>query len=532
MLPPPPTVPVVRSPWRQVREFAALEGDATFLWPRWIVLRAVGIVYILIFAGIIASGRALVGPEGIAPLPEFFAHQIRTYPSAVEAFLRAPGLFWISAGGGMLAALSWAGLAAAVAVTLNLWPRLALFGCWLIFLSFITTGRFFAATQPDQLMIEAALLCIPFAPAGLRPGLGANSPPRPIALFMARWLLLRIMFEAGVMKLVAGEQWRNLTAMDVMYETTPFPTILGYLDHQLPHAYHVFEIGLTFAAELAAPLLAVFSGRRGRWIAFALWAAFQAGIELTNNFGWLNGAAIALGVLLLDDQMLAAAASRCKWRRPAALLAARTPPPPVPAIGPWGLWSLRGALGLQFVLTLFFFGVAWTTPTNALARTVFGPVEYLFGDFHSSNAYPLFEGLPPIRYGLEFEGSNDGGETWRTYPFRYQPQRVDRICPFIAPWYARFEATLEITLNAVPNSPIFAAVATHLLQHDPKVIGLFVRDPFPDRPPMMVRMPVYLLNFTDFATYRKTGRFWRKEYEGDYAPMLYTDDDGKVVSAK
>jgi len=52
--------------------------------------------------------------------------------------------------------------------------------------------------------------------------------------------------------------------MDVMYETSPSPTILGYWAHQLPHAYHVFEIAFTFAAELVAPLLAVFAGRRGR----------------------------------------------------------------------------------------------------------------------------------------------------------------------------------------------------------------------------------------------------------------------------
>ncbi len=83
-----------------------------------------------------------------------------------------------------------------------------------------------------------------------------------------------------------------------------------------------------------------------------------------------------------------------------------------------------------------------------------------------------------------------------------------------------------------PIPSIFPAVATHLLRHDPKVIGLFARDPFPDRQPLMIRMPVYLLNFTDFATYRRTGRFWRKEYEGDYAPMLYVDDSGQVVSAK
>ena len=35
----------------------------------------------------------------------------------------------------------------------------------------------FSSTVIDQLMLEVALLCIPFAPRGFRPGLGADSPP-------------------------------------------------------------------------------------------------------------------------------------------------------------------------------------------------------------------------------------------------------------------------------------------------------------------------------------------------------------------
>ena len=77
-------------------------------------------------------------------------------------------------------------------------------------------------------------------------------------LFTVRWLLFRVMFESGLVKLLTGDpNWRNLTAMEVMYETSPFPTILGYYAHHLPRVFQLAEIALTFAAELAAPLLAV-----------------------------------------------------------------------------------------------------------------------------------------------------------------------------------------------------------------------------------------------------------------------------------
>jgi len=160
------------------------------------------------------------------------------------------------------------GLLAAVALVLNLWSRMALFICWLTLLSFARVWLVFSEPQVDWLMLEVALLSIPFAPAGFRPGLGARSPPATITLFMMRWLLFRVMFGPGLAKLIGGDpHWLNFTAMDVLYETAPCPTILGYLDHQLPHAWHVVEWGLTFVAEIAAPLLAVFGGRRGRWIA-------------------------------------------------------------------------------------------------------------------------------------------------------------------------------------------------------------------------------------------------------------------------
>ena len=53
--------------WRQLREFSGL-SNATCLWPRWLVLRAVGVVFLYVFAGILREGQALVGPRGIAPL--------------------------------------------------------------------------------------------------------------------------------------------------------------------------------------------------------------------------------------------------------------------------------------------------------------------------------------------------------------------------------------------------------------------------------------------------------------------------------
>ena len=376
-------------------------------------------------------------------------------------------------------------------------------------------------------------LCIAFAPAGLRPGLGKASPPRPIAVFAMRWLLFRVMFESGLIKLTGADtHWRDLTAMKVMYETSPLPTIFGYLDHQLPQAYHLFEIALTFAAEIAAPLLALFAGRRGRWLALGIWVAFQAGIELTTSFGWLNTASIALGLLLLDDQMLAGAADRLRLRRLANCLRPAAANSSGRAVTPWRLYGLRALLGAHFCLTLYFFGTVFAGKSLIdIPHAGTRPVEFLFRDFDSANAYIPYASFPPHKFEVEFEGSNDGGKTWRTYDFRFKPQRVDRICPFVAPWFDRFEATLQLAVN-IPGSTVIPRVAAQLILGNPDVIRLFKGNPFPGGTPTAVRMPVYQFAFTDYQTHRTTGQYWTKTYEGDFMPAVYMNNRGHIVEGK
>ncbi len=518
----PPRAPAPTEAWRRVCTFFGFGGDETYFLTRWLVLRAIGAIFVVVFAGIIADQAALIGPGGIFPLPDFFTEWRGRYPNPFEAFLRAPGLFWLSSRPSMMTAVAWGGLAGALALILNLWPRLALFACWLCLLSFVTTWRGFTATQVDQLMLETALLFIPFAPAGLRPRLGHASPPAPAAVFLVRWLLFRVMFENGLVKLFVGDaHWLNFTALDVLYETSPFPTILGYYDHQLPHAWHAIEVGFTYVAEIAAPLAVLFGGRRARWFGFIVWTGFQLGIQLTNNFGWLNTASLGLGLLLLDDQMIAAALHRFRLT--------------LPVVPPWSSvssprWLRSAAIG-HCALTLYFLAVTCGLPTEGAPWAVARPLRTLFADFHSANFYTLFGRLLPTRIGVEFEGSNDAGRSWRAYEFRHQPQRENQISPFLAPRYDRFEATLQVEANREEPSPLFAHVGAKLLARSPEVLAQFRRDPFPDRPPTLVRFPVYHLKFTNLATHRATGNYWIKEFVAFHQPLLYRNNQGAIIAA-
>lgn len=508
-----------------MKEFSGAAGDASLLWPRWLVLRGVGAIFVLAFLCIVIEGQALAGPEGISPVALYLKHLHSVAPGFFSGFMSTPSLFWLGAGAGAIATVAWLGLASAVALVFNFWPRLSLFVCWACFLSFVTTWAEFTPSQQDALLLEVALLSIAFAPRGFRPGLGAAHPPRPIAVFMMRWMLLRVMLLSGLVKVLSdGPAWRNYTAMDVMYETSPAPTVLGYWVHQLPHAYHVFEIWFTYAAELLAPVLALIGGRRGRWVAFALWTMLQAGIQLTTNFGWLNTAALALGLLLLDDQMLASAARRLRWSALLRRFAGGVPAPALSAISPWRLHGLRAALGVHFALTLYYF-----------ADTCAGPFEdppapvRLLKDFHSANGYKLYAHFQPAHFQVDLEGSNDGGRTWRTYPFRHLPQMPETRPGFFAPYFPRFEHTLHAASLHGAKPSVLVPTAAHLLAQNPRVLALFASDPFPDRPPTVIRLRHYRMLFTDSATLARTGRYWTKEYIGDYQPAMFIDENGRIA---
>lgn len=521
----------VRALGREAATFAGFSGDATFCWPRWLLLRAVGLLFVIAFSGILAEAGALVGPSGLLPLSRTLTEISEAHPNPLTAFLRAPSLFWLGTSSTMILGVGWAGLVAATLVTFNLRPRVMLGICWVCLLSFVAAWRGFSASQVDQLLLEAGLLCIPFAPAGAKPGLAPEQPPYPIVILTLRWFLLRLMLENGLVKVFGGDpHWQNLTALDTLYETSPFPTLLGYYDHQLPHAYHVGEAVFTYVAEIVAPLVAIFGGRRGRGWAFVVWTLFQAGIQATNNFGWLNTASIGFGLLLLDDQMLARFGQR--WFHGSLF---RLPDAATPFAAGSGRsarrTALTAALGVHAGLTVYFLAITCGLPLEGFPYALGRPLHFLFWDFRSANTYTLFAGLLPQRIGVEFEGSNDAGRTWRTYAFRYQPQRPGQIPPFIAPRYARFEATLQVEAHRAEKSGLFSLVAAQLLARNPDVLALFAQDPFGDAPPTLVRMPVYHLKFTDLDTQRKTGAYWHRSPAGYHGPLLYRDAQGRILAA-
>jgi len=480
------------------------------LWPRWIFLRALGLIFFSAFYSLAFQLHGLIGPRGILPAGEYL-RQVSAALGPVERFWFAPTLLWLGSGDLALTLVVGAGIAASLLLVANVWPRLTVAASTLLFLSCIAALQDFASYQSDGMLLEAGFISFFFAPRGIRPGLGAADPPSRLSLFMLRWEWFRIYFESGVVKLASGDpHWRDLTAMDEYYQNGPLPTWLGWYVQHFPHGYHAATVVFTLVVELVL-VWAVFLPRRFRLACFAVVTALQAGIIATANYAFLNYLVLVLGVLLLDDRALA------RLRLPLPGPAADGPRAP-PA---WWRRVEAGALGLALYVTVAAFLLRIVGGLGPLGA----PVR-LLAPFRIANAYGLFAVMTPARYEIEFQGSDDG-RTWTAYPFRYKPQDPRAAPGIYAPYQPRFEWNLWFaSLGPWEQSEWVVLAQQRLLEGSPSVLKLFRGDPFHGRPPARVRTVLWQYWFTDSATKRRTGLWWRRRDLGPFTGTLTRSQDG------
>ena len=510
------------------------ENHPGHLLPRWIVLRALGLIYFSAFYSLIFQIKGLIGPNGILPAQKYLAAVPQYYPGLAR-FWFAPTLLWFSSGNQMLMAICWLGLAASVAVVLNLWPRATLLICFVCYLSFIAAAQDFASYQSDGMLLEAGFISLFFAPPGLRPGLGITHSPSRASLFLLRWEWFRIYFESGVVKLASGDQsWRHLTAMYDYYQNGPLPTWVGYYVQHFPHWFHKATALMTLFAELGLVFM-LFLPRRWKIVCFCIVTPFQIGIILTANYTFLNYLVLCLGFLLLDDKLLRRFAPK-KWQ----LELETATPGPAEAEGeaeetfvrfaPRRWVKIAGVIFAAWCLGLVFY----VTTIGLLATLPIGnpfpdsPEQWL-EPFRIANRYGLFAVMTHQRYEIEFQGSNDG-KTWTPYPFRYKPQEPDKAPGIYAPYQPRFDWNLWFASLANWRQNTFVVnTEERLLRNQPDVLALFAGNPFASAPPQQVRVVIWQYWFTSLEEKRRTGAWWNRKLLGEYAPGLQRLPDGEIV---
>jgi hypothetical protein len=517
------------------RWFDPQYGAADRMIPRWIFLRALGLIYFSAFFSLIFQIRGLIGAQGILPSNEYLEALARQFGPV--RFWFAPTLLWLSTSSHMLNAICWVGMITSLLIVLNIWPRAALFVCFICFLSFVAAAQDFSGYQSDGMLLEAGFISLFFAPPGFLPGLGREHPPSRASLFLLQWEWFRIYFESGVVKLASGDaEWRNFTAMDEYYQNGPLPTWIGWYVQHLPHWFHAFATGATLTLEFGLVFM-LFLPRRWRIVGFFIVTAWQIPVILTANYTFLNYLVLVLGFLLLDDPFLLRIMPE-RWR---AYIAPRISLPPEkkaesqdsdsPLRQPKALRPLQALrLSLTSVILIWIFyattvQMIWIVfPRLPLPSLPVAALE----PFRIANRYGLFAVMTRGRWEIEFQGSNDG-QTWVAYPFRHKPQDPSKRPGLYAPYQPRFDWNLWFaSLGSWRENLIVPSAEERLLAGSPDVLALFAGNPFPQAPPQQVRAVLWQYWFTTLAEKRDTGMWWKRKLIGLYAPVLARTPDGKI----
>ncbi len=452
-------------------------------------LKVLALIYFAAFVSLGVQITGLVGADGILPLARYLANAREALGFA--AYWRLPTLFWFDASDLALQAVAAAGAIAAMMLFADWHARVAAIAAFLCYLSLFHAGQLFLNFQWDSLLLESGFLAIFLV-----------DRPSRLLVFLYYWLLFRLRFFSGLSKVVSGDpSWAHLTALDYYFQTQPLPHPGSWYAQQLPQWLHWSGAGFTLFVELIVPFF-LFLPRSYRLFAAGTTILIQLLILATSNHAFVNLLTIALCLFLLDDRVV-------RHLVPYSWRGQGFPRRGLPDRGRLLALAVGGVLMLVSSLSAFsdrLLGLPVPQPLQAITR-----ISQAWG---LGFVYHIFPTMQTERQELVIQGSMDG-KHWKTYEFRYKPQKLDEMTPFIVPHHPRLDWMIWFVPTQHPlQMAWFGEFLRKLHEGSRPVIGLLRSDPFPDGPPRYLRVQVYRYRFTTVEERRDSGEWWKREYLG------------------
>ena len=483
--------------------------------PTWFLTRRVflfllSLIYLVAFLSLWTQIEGLVGQKGILPV-ESFLKDVQAHRGS-DRFWNWPTLFWLHAGDGFLQAICLLGVGASLCVMANRAVGLALLLMWGFYLSLFNVAQPFLGFQWDTLLLETGFLALFLVPWRRNKGTTGEPPPSPLVLFLFRFLLFRVVFTSGLVKIISQDPtWNDFTALYYHYETQPLPTWIGWYAHQLPHGFQEFSVACVFIIQLGVVFL-IFGPRRIRYIGCAVLVFHEVLIFLTGNYCFFNLLTLALCLLLLDDAVFS------RW---------------LPGKGNWkfsgqkktelvSVWKRRFFTGIR-VGVLGICIMLYVVPllvTSGNYPSIFVAIANAIRPLHLFNSYGLFAVMTTSRPEIIILGSDDR-ENWFPYEFKWKPGIVTNKPEFVAPHQPRLDWQMWFAaLSNYERNPWLIQFMIRLLQGSRPVIELLGSNPFPDSPPKYLQALVYDYRFSDTETRNRDGSWWNRKLLRPYTPIL------------
>src|SRR5579872_1761007 len=472
--------------------FRLLSHNETALYwlTRWVLQRGLGVVCLIAFLVALNQFRPLLGERGLLPVPAF----VKQIP-----FRESPSLFYLFPRDWAFIAAAWVGIGLSCLAIVGLaerssWLAAAVWAAiWLLYLSFVNVGQTFYGFGWESILLEACFFAIFLG--------GSQSEPQRIPIWLFRWLLFRVMFGAGLIKLRGDPCWRDLSCLNYYFETQPMPNPLSWYFHWQPVWVHQAGVLFNHFIEVVVPF-AYFLPQPACGIAGLMTIVFQLVLMLSGNLSWLNALTIVLAFSTLDARFLAPVI--------------RTAAPVMHAPSRAFEWATFGIGGLVAVMSI-------PVILNMISARQLMNFEY--NPLHLVGTYGAFGSITRPRFEVIVEGTDEmplsPSTHWREYEFKAKPGDVNRAPPQIAPYHLRLDWLMWFAaFSSYQDHPWFVHFLGQLLANDPDALSLIRTNPFPEKPPRYVRALLYEYHFTTPEQRRQTGAWWTRIPAGNYFPAV------------
>jgi hypothetical protein len=498
--------------------------------------RFVGALYVIGFGTLIFQHESMPGSGLYLPNARIWAAYRRDFPG-IRRYFEFPSLLWIFQGEAALRAFPYVGVLAGIwAIIGGPYAIVAFVVAWMLWLSLESRGVVFPW---DTMLVEIGFLVFFLPSTQLLPDIRATELPLPSVSFMVRWLVIRLMIGFGKEKFI-GTRKTDMLYLRGFFVWMPLPTPLAWIGHHAPAWMLRAMLVVMFFAEIAAPVLGLFTGDL-RLIAFASLVFLMIGIQATGNWGFFNIGYILLCVSLLDVNGSIFDLGKEPWAS---------------HLTSWPDVAIHALMGVMFLISLVnlpnnsFLTRSWLAwppdmfglphkwmPLIKRVHALLTPLRWIWG-FRFVNGYGVFppHAMPPLRLIPVFEGSDDGVE-WKAYGYRFMPTTPKSRPPVIAPYHARFDQYCYYTTMGIDSASLFGSLyplahpyaantssttfdllVQRILAGDKRIRHLFPHDPFPNAPPKLVRVSILGMTPTRIEELRRTGDWWHVRRFGTFLP--------------
>ncbi|HEX4559013.1 MAG TPA: lipase maturation factor family protein [Mycobacterium sp.] len=459
---------------------------------RLVLERGVAALYLIAFLAAALQFRALIGEHGILPVPRFLAGQ---------TFWRTPSIFHLRYSDRLFAGVSWFGAALSAGVVAGagdlvpLWAAMLMWlTLWVLYLSIVNVGQTWYSFGWESLLLETGFLAIFLGNDGVAPPI--------LTLWMARLLVFRVEFGAGLIKLRGDPCWRDLTCLYYHHETQPMPGPLSWFFHHLPKPLHRIEVAGNHFAQLVVPF-GLFAPQPVASVAAAIVVVTQLWLVASGNFAWLNWVTIILAFSAIDDS--------------SAATVLPIPAHPGPSTPP------QWFAGLVVAFTVAVLFMSYWPVRNMLSSHQ--RMNMSFNPFHLVNTYGAFGSIGRVRREVVIEGTDEPRITeqtvWKEYDFKGKPGAVRRLPRQWAPYHLRLDWLMWFAgISPGYAQPWLTPFLQQLLRNDRFALRLLRHNPFPESPPRYVRAQLYQYRFTTLAELRRDRAWWHRTLVGRYVPPM------------